>query len=50
MNIWRDIGKERIKKDEFVACIEIAKGSKINPLNNPLTANIVNVFHPLAKA
>ena len=29
MNIWRDIGKERIKKDEFVACIEIAKGSKM---------------------
>ena len=28
MNIWHDINKERIKKDEFVAVIEIPKGSK----------------------
>ena len=29
MNIWRDIRKERISKDEFVGCIEISKGSKM---------------------
>ncbi|MCQ2800148.1 MAG: inorganic diphosphatase [Bacilli bacterium] len=29
MNIWRDISEERITKDEFVACIEISKGSKM---------------------
>ena len=28
MNIWHDINKERIKKDNFVAVIEISKGSK----------------------
>ena len=28
MNIWHDIGKERINKDKFVAVIEIPKGSK----------------------
>ena len=29
MNIWKDIRKERISKDNFVACIEISKGSKM---------------------
>lgn len=29
MNIWHDIEKERIKKDDFVAVIEISKNSKI---------------------
>lgn len=29
MNIWKDIDKELIKKDEFIACIEISKGSKM---------------------
>lgn len=28
MNIWHDIDKNRISEDEFIACIEIAKGSK----------------------
>lgn len=28
MNIWHDIDNDRIKKDEFIACIEIPKGSK----------------------
>ncbi|HKL95160.1 MAG TPA: inorganic diphosphatase [Haploplasma sp.] len=28
MNIWHDINKERIKKDNFIAVIEISKGSK----------------------
>ena len=28
MNIWRDISSERIKPDDFVACIEIEQGSK----------------------
>ena len=28
MNIWHDIDNDRIKKDNFVACIEISKGSK----------------------
>ncbi len=28
MNIWKDISKERITPDDFVACIEIEKGSK----------------------
>ena len=28
MNIWKDISKERIKPDDFVACIEIEQGSK----------------------
>ena len=28
MNIWHDLGEERITKDEFIACIEIPKGSK----------------------
>lgn len=28
MNIWHDMEKERIKPDEFIACIEISKGSK----------------------
>ncbi len=28
MNIWHDIDKERIKKDDFYAVIEISKGSK----------------------
>ena len=28
MNIWHDIDKERIKKDDFVAIIEIPKGGK----------------------
>ena len=28
MNIWKDINKERIKPDDFVACIEIEQGSK----------------------
>ena len=28
MNIWHDIDNDRIKQDEFVACIEIPKGSK----------------------
>ena len=29
MNIWKDIRKERIGVDNFVACIEISKGSKM---------------------
>ena len=29
MNIWKQIRKERIKADSFVACIEISKGSKM---------------------
>ena len=28
MNIWHDIDNDRIKKNEFIACIEIPKGSK----------------------
>ena len=28
MNIWHDIATERIKSDDFVACIEISKGGK----------------------
>ena len=28
MNIWHDIGKERITPEHFIACIEISKGSK----------------------
>ena len=28
MNIWHDIAKERINKDEFVAVVEIPKGCK----------------------
>ena len=28
MNIWHDIDEERIKKDDFVAVIEIPKGCK----------------------
>lgn len=29
MNIWHDIDSNRIKPEEFVACIEISKGSKM---------------------
>ena len=29
MNIWKDIDPSRITKDEFIACIEISKGSKM---------------------
>lgn len=29
MNIWKDISKERISADSFVASIEISKGSKM---------------------
>lgn len=28
MNIWHDISTERIRPDDFIACIEISKGSK----------------------
>lgn len=28
MNIWKDITKDRIKPDDFVACIEIQQGDK----------------------
>ena len=28
MNIWKDISKDRIKAQDFVACIEIEQGSK----------------------
>lgn len=28
MNIWHDIDNDRITKDEFLACVEIPKGSK----------------------
>ena len=28
MNIWKDINKDRIKPNDFVACIEIEQGSK----------------------
>lgn len=28
MNIWHDIDKKRITPDEFIACIEISKGSE----------------------
>ncbi len=28
INIWHDIDNDRITKDEFIACIEIPKGSK----------------------
>lgn len=28
MNIWHDIDNDRIKQDDFIACIEIPKGSK----------------------
>ncbi len=28
MNIWHDISKERITPEQFIACIEISKGSK----------------------
>ena len=28
MNIWTDINSERIKRNDFVACIEIEQGSK----------------------
>lgn len=27
-NIWHDIDNDRIKKEEFIVCIEISKGSK----------------------
>ena len=29
MNIWHDIGEERISAEDFVACIEISKGSQL---------------------
>lgn len=29
MNIWKDVAKERITPENFVACIEISKGSKM---------------------
>ena len=29
MNIWKDIDSNKIKIDEFIACIEISKGSKM---------------------
>lgn len=29
MNIWHDISEERIKPEEFIACIEISKNSKM---------------------
>jgi inorganic pyrophosphatase len=29
MNIWKDIDKDRVTKDKFIACIEISKGSKM---------------------
>ncbi|HHU56220.1 MAG TPA: inorganic diphosphatase [Acholeplasmataceae bacterium] len=29
MNIWHDIDDKRIKSDNFIACIEITKGSKM---------------------
>lgn len=29
MNIWHDIGKDRIHEDKFDVCIEIQKGSKV---------------------
>ncbi len=28
MNIWHDINKDRIKPEDFIACIEIEQGSK----------------------
>ena len=28
MNIWHSVNSHRIKKDEFLACIEISKGSR----------------------
>ena len=28
MNIWKDISKDRIKPNDFIACIEIEQGSK----------------------
>ena len=28
MNIWHDIAKERIQKDDFIGVIEISKGGK----------------------
>lgn len=28
MNIWHDISKERITENDFIACVEIEKGSK----------------------
>ncbi|MBQ9458083.1 MAG: inorganic diphosphatase [Bacilli bacterium] len=28
MNMWHSINPDRIKKDEFLACVEISKGSK----------------------
>ncbi len=28
MNIWHDISEERVTPDNFIACIEISKGSK----------------------
>ncbi len=29
MNIWKDMDKDRISKEDFIACIEISKGSKM---------------------
>ena len=29
MNIWHDIDAKRITNEEFIACIEISKGSKM---------------------
>ena len=28
MNVWHDISKDRISSEDFIACIEISKGSK----------------------
>lgn len=28
MNIWHDVDNDRIKKDDFIVCVEIPKGSK----------------------
>lgn len=28
MNIWHDLDSKRVNKEEFIACIEISKGSK----------------------
>ena len=41
MNIWHDIDPNRIKAEEFVACIEISKGSKMKYELDKVTGMLV---------
>mgnify|MGYP003248095467 CR=1 FL=1 len=49
MNIWHDISKERISSTDFIATIEISKGSKKKYELDKETGYIILTLRPIIR-